>query len=111
MYIYIHIVLHLYVCTLLGEEHVTPYKLCIYKYRLSHMLTQFAEAKEALSTYMKKTILNDLECNRVDFTSESHHRKLLQYIYEYEVRFLRTKTHIPVHKGALLLGMVWIPCI
>jgi hypothetical protein len=121
VYIYMHLDIYLcnyeYRCIFLCiylvclKKHNTPHKLRTYKYRLSKMLAQFSEAKEALCTYMKKTILNDLECNGVDFTSESHYRKLLQHIYEYEVRFLRTKTHIPVHDGALLLGMIGIPCM
>jgi hypothetical protein len=40
----------------------------------------------------------------VDFTVEPHYRRCLLLMYEQSVRRLRTKTHIPVQKGALLMG-------
>ena len=44
------------------------------------------------------------QCAEV-FTNERHFCRLLRHIYDYKIKHLRAKTHIPVELGALLMGI------
>ena len=75
--------------------------------RLAAMLTKPDEARRELirSGALEPDILRTLEDYGEVLPNERHFRRLLQHIYDYGVRHLRSKTHIPVQNGALLMGI------
>lgn len=75
--------------------------------RMAMILTDHEAAKSELIQHkvFDRSHLDSLERHGEVFPNEGHFRRLLQQIYDYKVRDLRAKTHIPVQQGALLMGI------
>ena len=75
--------------------------------RLAMVLIDHRAAKLELA---KHTAFDPRDLRRLEqcaeiFPNERHFCRLLRHIYDYNIKHLRTKTHIPVELGALLMGI------
>ena len=75
--------------------------------RLANSLINHADAKRILKVHLNgmSNLLDKYSDINVDFTIEPFFRLCVLQVYEHAVRHLRTKTHIPIHLGALLMGI------
>jgi len=75
--------------------------------RLAMMLTDPEAALKELvhcGVFDRQQLRALAACGEV-FPNEPHFQRLLQHMYDYNVRQLRSKTQIPVQEGALLMGI------
>lgn len=75
--------------------------------RLANSLINHADANRVLHVHLygQSALLDKYSDINVDFTIEPFFRLCVLQVYEHAVRTLRTKTHIPVNLGALLMGI------
>jgi len=72
---------------------------------LAQMLTDPSEAARRLSNYMDSNWVASVVSAGVDLCTEPFWISLLRVVYKRAVRSLRSKTHLPVQYGCMLMGV------
>eukprot|EP00961_Rhodomonas_salina_P037032 497928-Rhodomonas_salina.1 len=72
---------------------------------LALMFIAPTEARAALARHLPRSDVDSLISERLDPLAEPYWRSLLQTIHRREIRNIRSKTHIPVEQGRLLMGI------